>query len=149
MSIYRKGYTFANVLFVEKDSIDVEVLKAVAVFWSIVFVDVPKVHVTRLRCVSDHLKDGECDPALVFMKHEAFRIKAKLAVISDLDITIFNINNFVLELLEFVSEGNLKKLMLDEAKIACMTHRPKSNWTDETYVKRVRHVVKVRCCLYL
>ena len=126
-----------------------EVLKAVALFWSIVFVDVPNVDETRLRCVSDHLKDGECNPALVFMKHEAFRINAKLAVISDVDITILNINSFVQELLEFVSDGHPKKRMLDQAKIACMTHRPKSNWTDATYVHQVGNVVKVRCCLYL
>ena len=148
--IIRERYTFANVLFVEKDSIDVEVLKSVAVCWSIVFVDVPKVHETRLRGVSEHLKDGECDNALVIMEHEAFHIKAKLAVISDLDLTIFNKHNFALELLEFVSGGKEKKLMLDKAEIACMAHSPKSNWTDETHVSWTgRNVVKVRCCLYV
>ena len=41
----------------EKDSIDLEVLKAVAMCWSIVFEEKPAVHPSRLHNVSKHLKD--------------------------------------------------------------------------------------------
>ena len=60
-----QGYSCANVLFVTSESLNEDALRAVAIFWSIRLVRMPKVHPDRLSSLSDHLKN-EVQDAHIF-----------------------------------------------------------------------------------
>ena len=94
-----QGYSFANVLFVTSESLNEDALRAVANFWSIRLVRMPEVHPDRLSSLSEHLKD-EVQDEHVFLKHEAWALKAGTTMISDVDFLVLNphrMANFLME----------------------------------------------------
>jgi hypothetical protein len=58
----------------------------------------------RLRTVSEHLIDSVA-PEHVFLKVEAWKMKARLSVIADLDMLLLNAKALCQCLLDFLPEG--------------------------------------------
>ena len=84
-----RGQSCANVLFVTSESLNEDALRAVANFWSIRLVRMPEVHAERLAGLSDHLKNA-VEESHVFLKHEAWALKAGTTMIRDVDFLILN-----------------------------------------------------------
>ena len=101
--LLKEGYTFANVLIITKEAFSEAVLRRVANFWSVKVVELPEVHSTKLRGVSQHLKNPECDERHVFLKNYAWKMDASISVISDLDVLVINpqvLANFLIAFIE-------------------------------------------------
>ena len=106
-AMMKRGLTFANVIFLTDDALEEHEVKAVSWFWSVVQVALPKVNSERLETVSKHLLGDSIDPAHVFLKVEAFKMNAKISVISDLDLLVVNAEHLVNLLHSFVTDKAL------------------------------------------
>ena len=114
------GCTFANVLFVTPDALDEYELKAVSWFWSVKIVEVPEVSTARLRSIAGHLCDENIHPAHVFLKVEAFKIHARISMISDLDMLILNPKRLARFLNSFVNDIETVRQLKDCGNVAVM-----------------------------
>ena len=114
------GCSFANVLFVTPDALDEYELKAVSWFWSIKIVEVPEVSASRLRSIAGHLCDENIHAAHVFLKIEAFKIQARISMISDLDMLILNPKRLARFLNSFVNDIETVRQLKDCGNVAVM-----------------------------
>jgi Zinc finger C-x8-C-x5-C-x3-H type (and similar) len=113
-----KNISFSNVLFVTEDSLEESELKAASFFWSIKKVSLPVVNENRLSSVSSHLIDSVA-PEHVFLKVEAWKMRAGLSVIADLDMLILNPEAMAKCLEDFGPQGRYGK-RLDASGSAVM-----------------------------
>ena len=116
-----QNISFSNVLFVTEDSLEESELKAASFFWSIKKVSLPVVNENRLSSVSAHLIDSVA-PEHVFLKVEAWKMRAGLSVIADLDMLILNPEAMAKCLLDFGPNGHFGEL-LNQAGSAVMQRR--------------------------
>ena len=120
-NLLANGISFANVLFVTPDALQEFELRAVSWFWSIRIVSLPKVCPVRLRTLGEHLCDEHLHPAHVFLKVEAFKIQAKVSVISDLDMMILDGDKMASFLHKFIRDEGIRKTLEDCGGIAVMS----------------------------
>ena len=116
-----QNISFSNVLFVTESSLEESELKAASFFWSIKTVSLPVVNENRLSSVSEHLIDSVA-PEHVFLKVEAWKMRAGLSVIADLDMLILNPEAMAKCLIDFGPNGHYGEL-LNEAGSAVMQRR--------------------------
>ena len=148
-AMMKRGLTFANVIFVTEDALEEYEVKAISWFWSVVQVALPMVNSKRLASISQHLLGDAIDPAHVFLKVEAFKMNAKISVISDLDMLVVNAERLVDLLHAFVTDRALLGRLESCGYVAVM-HRLDSrvdmgaplksrdgNWSQQ---KGARHV---------
>ena len=121
-AMMRRGLTFANVIFLTEDALEEFEVKAISWFWSVVPVALPKVNSSRLASVSQHLLGDAIDPAHVFLKVEAFKMNAKISVISDLDMLVMNEERLADLLQGFVTDKALAQRLETCGSVAVM-HR--------------------------
>ena len=135
-----KGVSFANVLFVTPDALEEFELRAVSWFWSIRIVTLPEVSEARLRTLGEHLCDENLHPAHVFLKVEAFKIAAKISVISDLDVLILQGDDVACFLARFVQDPDLSDLHSKCGGVAVMSRVDSEVTTRDHFVARgLRH----------
>ena len=121
-AMMRRGLTFANVIFITEDALEEFEVKAISWFWSVVPVALPKVNSSRLASVSQHLLGDAIDPSHVFLKVEAFKMNAKISVISDLDMLVMNEERLADLLQGFVTDKALTQRLETCGSVAVM-HR--------------------------
>ena len=125
------GCSFANVLFVTPDALDEYELKAVSWFWSIKIVEVPEVSTSRLRSIAGHLCDENIHAAHVFLKVEAFKIQARISMISDLDMLVLNPDRLAKFLAAFVKNRDIIRQLEECGNVAVMQRiSSRVDWHD-------------------
>ena len=101
----KQGIRFENVLFVTDTALDEDSFRAVSFVWSIKCCDLPTVHEARVAQTSTHLIGEETSPEHVFLKVEAFKMDADIAIVSDLDVIVSNPDKLADRLAEFSRSG--------------------------------------------
>ena len=101
----KQGIRFENVLFVTDTALDEDSFRAVSFVWSIKCCDLPTVHEARVAQTSSHLIGEETSPEHVFLKVEAFKMDADIAIVSDLDVIVTNPDKLADRLAEFSRRG--------------------------------------------
>jgi hypothetical protein len=106
----QRGVRMENVLFVTETALEEAAFRACSFVWSMQFKSLPVVHASRLEQTSGHLIGENCDPAHVFLKIEAFKMDSTIAIISDLDIVVTNVEILADKIESFLPCGKYGRL---------------------------------------
>lgn len=115
----RYNVKMENVLFLTKSALTEDSFRAVSFVWALKFVDLPDVHESRVKTVSEHLIGDNIEPEHVFLKFEAFKMDADVCIISDLDVIV--VNEFTMaKQLAYYAKGGKRAHLLPKGTVGVM-----------------------------